>query len=190
MMMFKLITIVLSFACSATVLLANDQLNYRYISANNVTIEKFKTWTAQIDRHPTECWAVSKPRDSETGYRATLKSAHRTELFYSFGGGREPLGQMSFYLGNYTNNIKIYLLSSGETFELFEIGSWAFNHPHQDESLYESLISSRSVTIMLVNAKGPLTHLSLSLDGFRSAISTANWACSDTNVWTNLAQKD
>ena len=38
--MFKLITIVLSFACSATFLLANDQLNYRYISANNVTIEK------------------------------------------------------------------------------------------------------------------------------------------------------
>ena len=190
MMMFKFITIVLTLACSATILLANDQLNYRYISADNVTIERFKTWTAQIDRHPTECWAVSKPSDPKSGYRATLKSVHRTELFYSFGGGREPLGQMSFYLGNYTNNIKIYLLSSGKTFELFEIGSWAFNHPHQDESLYESLVSSRSVTIMLVNAKGALTHLSLSLDGFRSAILTANWACSDTNVWTNLAQKD
>ncbi len=129
----------------------------------------------------TECWGVSKPKETVNTRDGKPVQAQRSEilLFVTFRPGNGTKGEVSF-TGGYpfapgsTVNVNI----DGSTFELFTEGEWAWPASTTDDAgILAAMKKGTSAVLTARSARGTQTKDSFSLRGFTAAMEDAGKRC-------------
>lgn len=149
-------------------------------SANRVAANT--DWSVFVESDPTECWAVSAPKETVNSRDGQVVSVRRGEilLFVFYRPGAGVNGQVTFtggypFAGGSTAELDI----GGTTFELFTEGEWAWPAtPEDDAQIVAAMKRGASATITARSGRGTVTRDTFSLLGFTAGVEEAANRCS------------
>jgi hypothetical protein len=139
-------------------------------------------WSVFVEDNPTECWAVSAPKESVNTRDGRVVAVRRGDvlLFVFNRPGANVQGQVTFtggypFAGGSTVNLDI----GGTTFELFTEGEWAWPATPQDDStIIAAMKRGASAVLTARSGRGTVTKDTFSLLGFTAATDDAAKRCS------------
>lgn len=165
--------------CSAIVF-AGGQAVAQDTSDNRVAART--DWSVFVEDDPTECWAVSSPKETvNTDSDGRIKAVRRSQIlmFVSYRPGSEVAGEVSFTGGYpFAPGSTVQMQIGETTFELFTSGENAWPASAADDARIitamkrgaEALITGRS-------SRGTITKDTFSLLGFTAALDEAANRC-------------
>jgi hypothetical protein len=138
-------------------------------------------WSVFVEDNPTECWGVSTPKESVNTRDGRVVAVNRGQtllmVFYRPSAGAK--GQVAFtggypFAAGSTVNMDI----SGNTFELFTEGEWAWPATTDDDAKIITAMK-RGATAILAgrSGRGTNTKDTFSLLGFTAAVEDAENRC-------------
>ena len=138
-------------------------------------------WSVFVEDNPTECWGVSTPKESVNTRDGRVVAVNRGQtllmVFYRPSAGAK--GQVAFtggypFAAGSTVNMDI----SGNTFELFTEGEWAWPATTDDDAKIITAMK-RGATAILAgrSGRGTNTKDTFSLLGFTAAVEDAGKRC-------------
>ncbi|WP_120503160.1 invasion associated locus B family protein [Sulfitobacter mediterraneus] len=138
-------------------------------------------WSVFVEDNPTECWGVSTPKESVNTRDGRVVAVNRGQtllmVFYRPSAGAQ--GQVAFtggypFAAGSTVNMDI----SGNTFELFTEGEWAWPATTDDDAKIITAMK-RGATAILAgrSGRGTNTKDTFSLLGFTAAVEDAGKRC-------------
>ena len=149
-------------------------------SANRVAANT--DWSVFVESDPTECWAVSAPKETVNSRDGQVVSVRRGEIllfvFYRPGAGVQ--GQVTFtggypFAGGSTAELNI----GGTTYELFTEGEWAWPAtPEDDARIVAAMKRGSEAVITARSGRGTVTRDTFSLLGFTAGVEEAANRCS------------
>lgn len=161
-------------ATMATTALAQDQ------STNRVAAKT--DWSVFVESDPTECWSVSAPKETVNTKNGRVVSVTRSDilLFVFFRPGAGVKGQVTFTGGYpFAPGSTVNLEVSGNEFELFTEGEWAWPASAADDTKIITAMKRGATAVLTARSKrGTQTKDSFSLLGFTAAIEDAEKRCS------------
>lgn len=163
----------IAFGLVATVATAQD-------STNRVSVNT--DWQVFVESDPTQCWAVSAPKEVvNTDESGRIKAVRRGDilLFVSFVPGSNVSGQVSFAGGYpFAEGSTVTLDISGTTFDLFTENetAWAAS-ADQDRTIVDALKRGANATLTGRSSRGTVTKDTFSLLGFTAAFDEAATRC-------------
>jgi len=139
-------------------------------------------WSVFVDDDPTQCWAVSGPKETvNTDSDGRPKAVRRGQIlmFVTWNPSANVAGQVSFTGGYpFASGSTVQLDISGNTFELFTTGenAWAAS-PGDDARIITAM--KRGATALLTgrSGRGTITKDTFSLLGFTAAVEEAETRC-------------
>ena len=149
-------------------------------STNRVaTMTDWNVFTEPADGAATECWGVSKPKESVNVRDGQPVSVRRGDilLFVTYKPGKAP--EVSFtggypFAGGSTVDVAI----GDATYQLFTEGEWAWTGtPEDDAKLLAEMKKGESAVIKARSGKGTQTTDTFSLRGFTAAMDDAAKRC-------------
>lgn len=171
-----------SFACSALAVsvlagaaVAQEETDNR-VAANT-------DWSVFVEDNPTECWAVSAPKEA----RLTDADGNPTEgrrgeiqLFVFYRPAAQVTGQVAFTGGYpFASGSQAQLDISGTAFELFTEGEWAWPAtPEDDARIVAAMKRGADAKVTARSGRGNITTDTFSLLGFTAAVDEAGKRCS------------
>ena len=160
-------------ALAATGVMAQEE------STNQVAAKT--AWSVFEDKNPRECWAVSSPTETVNKKDGRVVAVRRGDIllmtFYRPGAGVK--GQLAFtggypFAGGSTVNLNV----SGNSFELFTEGEWAWPASAADDAkIISALKRGADATLSARSSRGTQTTDTFSLMGFTAAVEEAEKRC-------------
>ncbi|WP_371228388.1 invasion associated locus B family protein [Roseovarius sp. 2305UL8-3] len=160
-------------ACAATGAAAQEE------STNQVAAKT--AWSVFEDQNPRECWAVSSPTETVNTRDGRVVAVRRGDIllmtFYRPDAGVQ--GQVAFtggypFAGGSTVNLNI----SGNSFELFSEGEWAWPASAADDAkIIAALKRGADAVLTAQSSRGTKTKDSFSLMGYTAAVEEAEKRC-------------
>lgn len=161
-------------AVSATAVSAQEESSNR-VAANT-------DWSVFVETDPTECWAVSAPKETVNSRDGQVVSVRRGEIllfvFYRPGAGVQ--GQVTFTGGYpFASGSTAELNIGGTEFELFTEGEWAWPAtPEDDAQIVAAMKRGAEAVVTARSGRGTVTRDTFSLLGFTAGVEEAANRCS------------
>jgi len=139
-------------------------------------------WSVFVEDNPTECWAVSSPKETVNTRDGRVVAVRRSDilLFVFFRPGANVKGQVTFTGGYpFAKGSTVNLNISGTEFEMFSEGEWAWPAtPVDDAKIVTAMKRGAQAVLTARSSRGTQTKDSFSLLGFTAAIEDAEKRCS------------
>lgn len=138
-------------------------------------------WSVFEDQNPRECWAVSSPTETVNKKDGRVVAVRRGDIllmtFYRPGAGVK--GQLAFTGGYpFASGSTVNLNVSGNSFELFTEGEWAWPASTADDAkIISALKRGADATLTARSSRGTQTTDTFSLMGFTAAVEEAEKRC-------------
>lgn len=149
-------------------------------STNRVAAET--DWSVFVEDDPTECWSVSSPKETVNTRDNRVVSVRRGDilLFVTFRPGASVQGEVSFTGGYpFASGSTVNLTISGNSFELFTEGEWAWPaSPADDARITTAMKRGAEAKLRARSSRGTITEDTFSLLGFTAAFEEAGKRCS------------
>jgi invasion protein IalB len=138
-------------------------------------------WSIFVEDNPTECWSVATPKETINTREGRVVAATRGQilLMVFYRPSADAKGQVAF-TGGYpfrsgsTVNVNI----SGNEFELFTEGEWAWPATVADDSkLVTAMKRGTDAVVTAISSRGTTTKDTFSLLGFTAAVEDAESRC-------------
>lgn len=138
-------------------------------------------WSVFVEDNPTECWGVATPKETVNTKDGRVVAATRGQilLMVFYRPSADAKGQVAF-TGGYpfrsgsTVNVNI----SGNEFELFTDGEWAWPATTADDSKIVTAMKRGADAIVTgISSRGTTTKDTFSLLGFTAAVEDAESRC-------------
>ncbi len=172
--MRKLTLLALLTATCATQGLAQETTDNRVAATTD--------WSVFQETEPTECFAVSAPKESLNTRDGQPVEVSRGEtlLFVFYRPGEGVDGQVTFTGGYpFAANSTVTLDIGGTQYTLFTEGEWAWPATAEDDARIVAAMRSGSSAILTgVSGRGTQTQDTFSLLGFTASVDEARTRCS------------
>lgn len=138
-------------------------------------------WSVFVEDNPTECWGVSTPKVSVNSRDGRVVAVRRGQtllmVFYRPSAGAK--GQVAFTGGYpFADGSTVNLNISGNQFEMFTEGEWAWPATTDDDSKIITAMKRGADAILTGRSgKGTQTKDTFSLLGFTAAVEDAAKRC-------------
>ena len=138
-------------------------------------------WSVFVEDNPTECWGVSTPKETVNSRDGRVVAVNRGQtllmVFYRPSAGAK--GQVAFTGGYpFAPGSTVNMDISGNTFELFTEGEWAWPATTEDDNKIITAMKRGSDAILTGRSgRGTQTKDSFSLLGFTAAVEDAAKRC-------------
>lgn len=138
-------------------------------------------WSVFVEDNPTECWGVSTPKETVNSRDGRVVAVNRGQtllmVFYRPSAGAK--GQVAFTGGYpFADGSTVNLNISGNTFELFSEGEWAWPATTEDDArIITAMKRGADAVVTGQSGRGTNTKDSFSLLGFTAAIEDAAKRC-------------
>ena len=150
-------------------------------STNQVAAET--DWSVFVEDNPTECWGVSKPKETVNTRDGRVVSVRRGDilLFVTFRPGSGAAGEVAFTGGYpFRDDSTVTVSVSGNDYELYTEGEWAWpEDADSDAQLVEALKAGAEATVVGISSRGTTTTDTFSLMGFTAAMAEAEKRCAE-----------
>ena len=148
-------------------------------STNRVASET--DWSVFVEDDPTECWSVSSPKNTVNTRDGNVVSVRRGDilLFVAYRPGSGVTGEVSFTGGYpFADGSTVSLNISGNTFELFTDGEWAWPASAADDARITTAMKRGAEAVLTArSSRGTQTQDTFSLLGFTAAMDEAGRRC-------------
>lgn len=139
-------------------------------------------WSVFVEDDPTECWAVSSPKETVNTKDGRVVAVRRSEilLFVSYRPGSSVKSELSFTGGYpFANGSTVSANIGGNSYEFFTSGENAWPaSPEKDAEIIRAMKRGAEVTFTGRSGRGTVTKDSFSLLGFTAAVDEAAKRCS------------
>ncbi|GLQ28417.1 hypothetical protein GCM10007927_32200 [Sulfitobacter pacificus] len=138
-------------------------------------------WSVFVEDNPTECWGVSTPKETVNSRDGRVVAVNRGQtllmVFYRPSAGAK--GQVAFTGGYpFASGSTVTMDISGNTFELFTEGEWAWPATTDDDSkIITSMKRGANAVLSGRSGRGTNTKDTFSLLGFTAAVEDAAKRC-------------
>lgn len=138
-------------------------------------------WSVFVEDNPTECWGVSTPKETVNSRDGRVVAVNRGQIllmvFYRPSAGAK--GQVAFTGGYpFASGSTVNMNISGNTFELFTEGEWAWPATADDDSkIITAMKRGADAVLTARSGRGTNTKDSFSLLGFTAAVEDAAKRC-------------
>ncbi|SFS86473.1 Invasion protein IalB, involved in pathogenesis [Sulfitobacter marinus] len=138
-------------------------------------------WSVFVEDNPTECWGVSTPKEMVNSRDGRVVAVNRGQtllmVFYRPSAGAK--GQVAFTGGYpFASGSTVNMDISGNTFELFTDGEWAWPAtPDDDKKIITAMKRGATAIMTGRSGRGTQTKDSFSLLGFTAAVEDAAKRC-------------
>lgn len=150
-------------------------------SSNRVAADT--DWSVFVDQNPTECWAVSAPKQTVNTKDGKPASVRRGDirLFVFYRPSENVAGQVAFTGGYpFASGSTVTVDVGGTKFQLFTQGEWAWPATPQDDSTITAAMKSGATAVVTgLSGRGTQTEDTFSLLGFTAAIEEAAKRCAN-----------
>ena len=140
-------------------------------------------WSVFVEDNPTECWAVSSPKETVNTKDGRVVAVRRSEilLFVSYRPGSGVKGEVSFTGGYpFAKGSTVTLAIGDNSFELFTQGENAWPaSPEEDAKIISAMKRGAKAIIKGRSSRGTVTKDTFSLLGFTAAVEEAGKRCSN-----------
>jgi len=138
-------------------------------------------WSVFVESSPTECWAVSKPKETVNtkGGRTVAVNRGNILLMVSYRPDQNVSGEV-YFTGGYpfANGSSVSLKIGDTTFELFTQGEDAWPASASDDSKIITAMKRGADAVLVANSsRGTRTQDTFSLLGFTAAVEEAAKRC-------------
>ncbi len=169
-----------TFACAIGIaaLLASG-LSAQEQSTNRVAAKT--DWSVFVEDNPTECWGVSTPKETVNSRDGRVVAVNRGQtllmVFYRPSAGAK--GQVAFTGGYpFASGSTVTLDISGNSFEMFTEGEWAWPATTDDDSkIITAMKRGANAVLSGRSGRGTNTKDTFSLLGFTAAVEDAAKRC-------------
>lgn len=149
-------------------------------STNRVaTLTDWNVFVEPKEGTPTECWGVSKPKETVNVRDGQPVAVSRSDilLFVTYRPGKAP--EVSFTGGYpFASGSTVDVTIGGATYQLFTEGEWAWTgSPDDDAKLLAEMKKGESAVLKARSGRGTETTDTFSLLGFSAAIDDAAKRC-------------
>jgi len=140
-------------------------------------------WSVFVDDDPTQCWAVSGPKETvNTDSDGRIKAVRRSQIlmFVTYSPSAGVAGQVSFTGGYpFAEGSTVQMKIEDTTFELFTSSenAWAAS-PSDDAKIITAMKRGAEAELTASSARGTITRDTFSLFGFTAALDEAETRCS------------
>lgn len=138
-------------------------------------------WSVFVEDNPTECWGVSTPKESVNSRDGRVVAVNRGQtllmVFYRPSAGAK--GQVAFTGGYpFASGSTVNMQISGNTFELFTEGEWAWPATSDDDArIITAMKRGADAVLSARSGRGTDTKDTFSLLGFTAAVEDAAKRC-------------
>ncbi|MGC1497657.1 MAG: invasion associated locus B family protein [Sulfitobacter sp.] len=138
-------------------------------------------WSVFVEDNPTECWGVSTPKETVNSRDGRVVAVNRGQtllmVFYRPSAGAK--GQVAFTGGYpFASGSTVNMNISGNTFELFTEGEWAWPATTEDDNkIITAMKRGADAVLTGRSGRGTQTKDSFSLLGFTAAVEDAAKRC-------------
>ena len=164
---------------TTTVTLATSTLAQE-ASSNRVAANT--DWSVFVEEDPSECWAVSAPKETVNSRDGQVVSVRRGEilLFVFYRPVADVNGQVTFTGGYpFASGSTAKLDIGGTKYDLFTEGEWAWPATPEDDARIVAAMKRGSEAIILAESgRGHVTSDTFSLLGFTAGVEEAANRCS------------
>lgn len=168
----------ISAVCAAAALFATGAAAQQQ-STNQVAAKT--DWSVFVEDNPTECWGVSTPKETVNTRDGRVVAARRGQilLMVFYRPSANAKGQVAFtggypFASGSTVNVNI----SGNTFELFTEGEWAWPATTDDDAkIITAMKRGANAVVTGRSRRGTTTKDTFSLLGFTAAVEDAAKRC-------------
>jgi len=140
-------------------------------------------WSVFVEDDPTECWAVSSPKETVNTKDGRVVAVRRSEilLFVSYRPGSSVKSELSFTGGYpFANGSTVSASVGGDTYEFFTSGENAWPaSAAEDAKIITAMKRGAEVTFTGRSGRGTVTKDTFSLLGFTAAVEEAAKRCSN-----------
>ena len=165
----------------ATLMAPMGALAQEASSTNRVSEET--DWSVFVEDNPTECWAVSQPKETVNTRDGNVVTVRRGDilLFVFYRPSANVSGQVSFTGGYpFAPGSTVGLNISGTNFSLYTDGEWAWPAtPEDDAKIVAAMKRGAQAVLTARSARGTTTKDTFSLLGFTAASEDAGRRCSN-----------
>ncbi|MGB5559332.1 MAG: invasion associated locus B family protein [Paracoccaceae bacterium] len=137
-------------------------------------------WSVFVEADPKECWGVSSPKETVNSKDGRVVAVNRGDilLFVTYRPGGAA-GEVSFTGGYpFAGGSTVSLDISGNTFELFTDGEWAWSASAGDDAkIITAMKRGADAIVTARSARGTQTKDTFSLLGFTAALDEAEKRC-------------
>ena len=138
-------------------------------------------WSVFVEDNPTECWGVATPKETVNTRdgRAVAATRGQIQLMVFYRPSADAKGQVAFTGGYpFRPGSTVNLNISGNEFELFTEGDWAWPASATDDSkIVTAMKRGASAIVTGVSSRGTTTKDTFSLLGFTAAVEDAESRC-------------
>ncbi len=138
-------------------------------------------WSVFVEDNPTECWAVSSPKETVNTRDGRVVSVRRGDilLFIAFRPGSSVAGEVSFTGGYpFASGSTVTMTISGNSFELFTEGEWAWPASAADDArITTAMKRGAEAKLTARSSRGTVTEDTFSLQGLTAAYEEAGKRC-------------
>lgn len=149
--------------------------------ASTNQVAAITAWSVFEDSDPRECWAVSAPTETVNTKDGRSVAVRRGDILLMtyFRPAAGVSGQVAFTGGYpFAPGSTVNLNISGQQFELFTEGDWAWPASPQDDAKIISVLKAGSTAILTArSARGTQTKDTFSLQGYTAASDEAAKRC-------------
>ena len=138
-------------------------------------------WSVFVEDNPTECWGVSTPKETVNSRDGRVVAVNRGQtllmVFYRPSAGAK--GQVAFTGGYpFASGSTVNMNISGNTFELFTEGEWAWPATTDDDNkIITAMKRGADAVLTGRSGRGTQTKDSFSLLCFTAAVEDAAKRC-------------
>ena len=138
-------------------------------------------WSVFVEDNPTECWGVSTPKETVNSRDGRVVDVTRgqTLIMVFYRPSAEAKGQVAFTGGYpFASGSTVQLDISGNTFELFTEGEWAWPATTADDAkIITAMKRGADAKLTGRSGRGTKTEDTFSLLGFTAAVEDAAKRC-------------
>ena len=161
------------FALAATGVFAQETSDNRVAARTD--------WSVFVEDNPTECWAVSSPKETVNTKDNRVVAVRRSEilLFVSYRPGSNVNGEVSFTGGYpFAGGSTVRLQIGDSSFELFTTGENAWPASSADDAkIITAMKRGAQAVVTGRSSRGTVTRDTFSLLGFTAALEEAENRC-------------
>ena len=160
-------------ALMATIALGQESTNQ--VAANT-------DWSVFVEDDPTECWAVSTPKETVNTRDGNVVAVRRGDilLFTFYRPSAGVAGQITFTGGYpFASGSNVEMEIGSDTFSLITDGEWAWPEtPEEDARIMAAMKNGAQAVLTARSSRGTVTQDTFSLLGYTAATEDAEQRCS------------
>ncbi|PIE14323.1 MAG: hypothetical protein CSA68_11045 [Rhodobacterales bacterium] len=138
-------------------------------------------WSVFVEDDPTECWAVSSPKETVNTKDGRVVAVRRSEilLFVSFRPGSNVKAELSFTGGYpFAKGSTVTAQIGNNSYELFTSGENAWPaDASEDAKIITAMKRGADMVVTGRSSRGTITKDKFSLLGFTAAVEEASKRC-------------